>query len=234
MKVGIIQSSYIPWRGYFDFIDEVDLFIFLDDTQYTRRDWRNRNRIKTKDGTMWLSVPVNVKDRDALINEVRIDHAQPWANQHTKSLQRCYAKAPYFEQYYPELFALPQSRPTLLSDLNIALIRWITKQLGINTPLLISADLQAHGSKTGRLIDLLKKVEADCYVSGPAAKGYLDVEMFRKNRIRLEYKSYDYPPYPQLWGDFIGNVSVLDLLFNVGSDARDFLKSRTPNEVAVP
>lgn len=234
MKVGIIQPSYIPWRGYFDFIDEVDLFILLDDVQFTRRDWRSRNRIKTKDGAMWLTVPVHVGSRDALINEVRIDDSQDWAQQHLGSLQRSYARATYFGCYYPELLETYRRGFTLLSDLNTTLIRWLMSKLDINTPIMNAADLQAQGIKTARLINLLQQVGADCYVSGPSAKAYLDEAMFRKHGIRLEYKSYDYPPYPQLWGDFIGDVSVLDLLFNVGPDARKYLKSRSPNEVAVP
>lgn len=227
MKVGIIQSNYIPWRGYFDFIDSVDLFIFHDDLQYTKNDWRNRNKIKTSQGTQWLSVPVHYKHTAQKIDETPIDYSQNWIRKHLQNLQQWYRTAPYFDRYYPTLHSLLQVPYDSISQLNITLCKWIMKELHIVTPLQISREFNPQGSKTERLIDLLKKVNATTYLSGPNAKAYLDESTFHRHHIQLEYKSYEYPLYPQLWGSFVGNVTVLDLLFNVGPSSRTYLK-RSP------
>ncbi|RME55754.1 hypothetical protein D6779_12100 [Candidatus Parcubacteria bacterium] len=232
MKVGIIQSCYIPWRGYFDFIDSVDLFIFHDDLQYTV-DWRNRNKIKTPRGLVWLSVPVRHKSSSQLICETTIDYSQNWQRKHINRFRENYRKAPYYDFVAGEYFDIISERYDTISDLNVVLTKWIMGKLGIVTPIRMSMEFAPQGRKTERLLDLLTKVGATTYVSGPTAKNYLDEDLFREAGIRLEYKSYDYPPYPQLWGEFVGNVTVLDLLANTGPKARDFLKSRSPNEVAV-
>lgn len=231
MKVGIIQPNYMPWRGYFDFIDDVDLFIFYDDLQYTTRDWRNRNKIKTDRKAVWLTVPVHCK-RTSLICGTTIDRSQPWNQKHMRLFEFWYGKAPFFSRYRDELSAILGQPFETISDLDIALCRWIMDKLAIKTPLCCSSEFKPQGAKTERLIDLLKKVGATSYLSGPAARDYLDESLFLKNRITLEYKSYDYRPYPQLWGDFMGEVTVLDLLFNTGPGAREHLKSLTPNRVA--
>lgn len=234
MKVGIIQSSYIPWRGYFDFIDEVDLFVFLEDVQYSKGSWRNRNRIKTQNGLLWLTVPVHAKHGKIQIRDVRIDNSKKWVHQHARTLEENYARAPYFRDYYIGFLNQLNTGFKNLSTLNIAITQWLMQQLEIHTPTMISSELDPEGKATDRLLDILVKLGADCYVSGPSAKNYLEESKFRKKGIRLEYKSYDYPDYPQLWGNFVSNVTVLDLLFNMGPDSRRFLKSRSPNEVAVP
>ncbi len=234
MKVGIIQSSYIPWRGYFDFIDEVDLFVFLEDVQYTKRSWRTRNRIKTREGLRWLTVPVHATYGTTLIQEVRVDNSRNWTRQHAHALEESYAKAAHFREYANEFLVRLNSGFEKLSDLNISLTHWVMQQLDIRTPTMISHELAPRGRGTDRLLDILGKLNADCYVSGPSAKNYLEERKFREKGIRLEYKSYDYPDYPQLWGGFSSNVTILDLLFNVGPDSRRFLKSRSPNEVAIP
>jgi hypothetical protein len=234
MRVGIIQSNYIPWRGYFDFVDDVDLFIFHDDLQYTKGDWRNRNRIKTPAGLQWLTVPVHYAHVGQLIDEVSLDESQSWRRKHLNLLEANYRTAPYFQTYF-KLFAdvLNVAYPGL-SKLNIALIRWVMNCLEITTPTLVSKDLNSIGSKTTRLIDLLKKVNASIYLSGPAAAEYLDLQNFVDHGIRLEYKSYDYPAYEQIGGEFAPAVSILDLLFNTGPHSRKYLKSQSPNQVIVP
>ena len=232
MKVAIIQSNYIPWRGYFDIIDDVDIFIVHDDLQYTKGDWRNRNKIKTANGTKWLSVPVNYRHEDKqLIMEATIDYQHGWVHQHVKTLKQAYAKAPYLKPLFEELETILKQKYTTISQLNIALIRWMMEKLEIRTKLLMSWELEPSGAKTERVISLLRAVSASTYLSGPAAADYLDIEAFRENGIGLEYKSYAYPPYSQLWGDFVGDVSILDLLFNTGERARDFLKSQKPSRV---
>jgi hypothetical protein len=234
MRVGIIQSNYIPWRGYFDFIDDVDLFIFHDDLQYTKSDWRNRNRIKTAAGLQWLTVPVHYTHVDQLIDEVSLDESQAWRRKHLNLLEANYRTARYFQTYFkPFADVLGLTYPAL-SQLNIALIRWAMSCLEITTPTVVSRDLNAVGSKTTRLIDLLKKVNASIYLSGPAAADYLDLQSFVDHGIVLEYKSYDYRAYEQVGGEFTPAVSILDLLFNTGPDSRKYLKSQSPNQVIVP
>ena len=233
-KVGAIQSSFIPWRGYFDFIASVDRFVFLDDVQYTTRDWRNRNKIKTPKGVEWLSVPVLHKERSQLVVDTLIDYSTPWRKKHMGTWSANYRAAPYFDVLTEILSGLDSKVDSTISQLNIKLIRIICDYLKISTPMLLSSELKLKGSKTDRLIDLLKKLNANAYLSGPNADAYLDKEAFRRNGIQLEYKSYDYAPYPQLWGEFVGEVSVLDLIANCGPEARNLIRSSTPDRIVIP
>lgn len=234
-RVGIIQSNYIPWRGYFDFIDSVDLFVIYDDVKYpVGRSWRNRNQVKTQSGLKWLTVPV--KNKPGLrIEEVIIAQApKPWQQIHRRLLTDSLKRAPAFKDAVQIWEEGILHGDLTISELNVRLIKLICEYLHITTPIVMSRDYAVTGTKTERLIRLLKKVGATAYQSGPSARGYLDESLFRENGICLEYKTYDYEPYPQLWGEFIGTVSVLDLIANTGPAASIFLKSRTPNLVAVP
>lgn len=233
MRVGAIQSSYIPWRGYFDFIATVDAFVFLDDVQYTVRDWRNRNKLKTPKGAEWVTVPVVHGHRSQLVTETQICRDVPWEKKHHGSWSSNYSAAPYFDVVMELLGNLGKIQESTISELNIHLIHRICDYLKINTPMILSSELSPQGSKTERLIDLLKKLNATTYLSGPSADAYLDKDLFRQNGIRLEYKSYDYAPYPQLWGDFIGEVTVLDLIANCGPGAKELICSRTPDSIIV-
>lgn len=228
MRAAIIQSNYIPWRGYFDFIDEVDLFIFYDDTQYTKRDWRNRNKIKTKDGACWISVPVHYHNRTQTICETRIDTSQNWQCDHLNAIRENYVKAPYIDIVLDMLHESFSKNHLTISELNIDLTRRICNFLGIDTPLRFSSDYSPTGTRTDRLVDLLLKVGATTYLSGPTAKGYLDENKLLENGICLEYKAYDYPEYPQLWGEFDNHLSIIDLIANTGQDATKYLKSSPP------
>lgn len=233
MRVGVIQSSFIPWRGYFDFIASVDVFVFHDDIQYTKGDWRNRNKIKTQKGTEWLTVPVSYKSVAQLICETSIDYSVAWGAKHLGLLRANYQAAPYFDDAMKLLSDLGSSKEATISQLNIKLIRRIAEYLDIATPMMLSSELALEGGKTERLIDLLKKLNATTYLSGPSADAYLDKEAFCRNEICLEYKSYDYEPYPQLWGPFEGAVTVLDLIANCGPEAKALIQSKTPNTVVV-
>lgn len=229
MRVGIIQSNFIPWRGYFDFIDDVDTFIILDDVQYTKSDWRNRNKLKTKSGTSWITVPVRRDGLQTRIDEARIDWSKPWPQVHRHLIFENYRDAPYVEDIAASVLSEIDRRPENLSALNYELIKFIAARLSIETKFVFSTELDIGGSRTDRLVSLVRAVGGTSYLSGPAAEAYLDVDAFKKANIALEYKSYDYQPYPQLWGSFDGAVSIIDLLMNTGPDARNFLKSRTPN-----
>jgi hypothetical protein len=230
VRVGVIQSNYLPWRGYFDFIRQVDLFVFHDDLQYTKNDWRNRNRIKTPQGPRWITVPVHYRRVEQLIDETPIDPASDWARAHLNQLDQNYRRAPHFARYREPLAALLQAPYGSLSELNVVLVRWAMGELSITTPTLHSRTLGLTGHRTERLVQLLRKVGGTVYLSGPAARDYLEPERFREAGIGLEYKSYDYGEYPQLFPPFEGAVTVLDLLFNLGPGAAAHLPSRTPNQ----
>jgi WbqC-like protein len=225
-RTAIIQSSYIPWKGYFDIVHRADVFVFLEDVQYTVRDWRNRNRIKQPDGsTRWLSVPV-LGGRDQLLCAARIDRASRWERKHLEALRHSYGKAPHFDRYFPELRAIYESGHALLSGLNRELTEKIAGWLGIATRFVNSVDLGCGGGRDDKLLALLAAVGGDHYVSGPSARSYIDAEKFRRAGIGLEYQDYSrYPPYPQIAGPFEHRVSVLDLLFMTGPEAPRYIWS---------
>lgn len=228
MRVGIIQPSYIPWRGYFDFISSVDAFVFLDDVQYTLRDWRNRNRIKTQQGLRWLTVSVRSPHRQRIC-DVEIDNSTQWQKKHTQSLRHAYGAAPFFRLYFEEFSEIIRQEHSL-SALDIRLTRWIMDKLDIHVPTFLSSEMAPRGTSTARLMDILLQLGADAYLSGPSAAAYLDTALFRQHNIQLEFKSYDYIPYPQMYGPFVSTVSVLDLLFNTGPEASKYLHSTTPDK----
>jgi hypothetical protein len=225
MKVGIIQSNFLPWRGYFDFIREVDLFILHDDLQYTKGDWRNRNKIKTPRGTEWISVPVHYQHTSQLIEETTIDYDNPWGQKILNRIRESYRHAPYFEPYFSELSSLLTEPASSISELNLRLIKWICRRLDISTQIAFSRQYHPQGTKTERLIGILKQIKATTYLSGPAARAYLLPEMFEQAGIWLEYKSYAYPEYEQLYPPFESQVSVIDLLFMTGEDAPKYIIS---------
>lgn len=232
MRVAAIQSCYMPWRGYFDFIASVDLFVIYDDVQYSTGSWRNRNQVKTAGGLKWVTIPVSVKS-DLAIDEVQIGHSpKPWRNTHRGLLTSSLQTAPYFKDAMSLWEQAVSKEHTHLTPLNVSILRLVCEYLGIKTPLVFSRDYNLSGSKTDRLIDLLKKTKATHYLSGPAAKDYIDEQPFKDNGITLEYKSYNYAPYPQLWGDFSGAVTILDMIANIGPESRNFLRSLTPDTTA--
>jgi WbqC-like protein family len=231
MRLGMIQSNYIPWRGYFDFIDDCDVFVYYDDVQYTHRSWRNRNRIKTDRGPIWVSVPV-IHDQATLIQDARIDYGTRWLDKHVRTLTLAYKKAPHFGAYAEEFFELLHGRPETISQLNVRVCGWIMNQLGIQTRTRMAGEFGIVGDRVDRPLRFARHLSATSYLAGPTAKPYTDVEGFRAAGIALEFKVYDYPEYPQLHGAFEPNVTVLDLLFNCGPEARRYLKSLRPIEPA--
>jgi hypothetical protein len=222
--IGVIQPCYLPWRGFFDFVNEVDAFVFLDDVQYTVRDWRSRNQIKTPGrGCTWLTVPV-LGGRDQLIKDVRIDRSQPWVRKHLGAITHSYGRSAYFERYFGTLSSLLKSGHELLADLDIDLTRSICAELGIQTPLVRSSTLGCAGTKDDKLISIVQAVGGQRYVSGPAAKAYLQPEKWQSAGIDLAYKDYcGYPEYPQIEAPFEPSVSIIDLLFAVGDRAADYI-----------
>lgn len=219
-RLAILQSNYIPWKGYFDIIHDVDQFIFYDDLQYTKNDWRNRNKIKAAHGPTWLTIPVG-GDRNRLICEVEIPNGA-WQAKHWRSLEQTYVKCAHFEHYRAFFADVYLGRIwTNLSELNQYLIEHISKEfLGINTEFGDSRSISLSGQKLDRLFDLVVKAGATTYVSGPAAKDYIDDGVFTDAGIKLVWKDYSgYPEHPQRFPPFEHAVTILDLLFNTGPDA---------------
>ena len=223
MKAAIIQSNYVPWKGYFDIIHEVDAFVFLEDVQYTRRDWRNRNKIKTPGGIKWISVPI-IRGTNLMIYETKIDYSQDWREKHKKTIHHSHASCEYYDNYKEDIFGIYTKKYETISELNIAAIKKISALLGIETVFVNSKDLNTSGTKDDKLIEICQKVGADHYISGPAARDYIVKDKFEKGGIVLEYKDYsEYPEYKQLWGEFNHFVSVIDLIFNCGEKAPDYI-----------
>lgn len=229
--VVITQSNYLPWRGYFDLIRQADELILLDCVQYTRRDWRNRNRIKTASGLSWLTVPVEVKGLyHQAIDEARVAH-RGWSAAHRRAIELAYGRAPHFHDGFAWLDDLlaDLADELSLSRINEALLRALCARLGIATPIRRCTDVLERETlrrmdATTRLVDLAAAVGATHYLSGSAAQRYLNVAAFTRRGIQVEWMSYEsYPDYPQLWGRFEPTVSVIDLLLNAGPTAPAYL-----------
>lgn len=228
MKVAISQSNYIPWKGYFEMIDRVDHFVLYDEVQFTRRDWRNRNKIKTPQGLHWLTIPVEVRGKyEQKISETRIADAS-WAQDHWEMIRRNYKKASCFEELEPVLSEWYQEASgfSFLSEVNEYFLRHICNFLGISTRMQQSSDFDLAEDRTERLLSICRDLGASCYLSGPAAKSYLDEEVFRREGIEVEWMAYgNYPEYAQANGDFEHGVSILDLLLCNGPLSVNFFRS---------
>ncbi|MBK4994433.1 WbqC family protein [Pseudomonas sp. S37] len=226
-KVAVLQSNYIPWKGYFDLIRSVDAFVFYDDVQYTRQDWRNRNMIKTAQGGQWLTIAVK-GGFGQLINEVQVSNPN-WAEKHWKSIAMNYRRASCFSEMETRIRTLYEQAAGLthLSHINQLLIAGLCPLLGVHTPLYRSEELGQVEGRNERLIHLCQRLQASDYLSGPAASCYLDQAAFAAAGVGLSYMSYEgYHEYPQLYGEFQHAVSVIDLLFNTGADAPAFMERR--------
>ena len=225
--IAAVQSNYIPWRGYFDLINSVDEFILYDDVQYTIRDWRNRNIIKTSSGPLWLTIPVQVKGKYLQkIKDTKIGDPT-WRRRHWASIVHSYSRAKYFpmqKELFEELYL--QADDKLLSKINYRFIVAICRILGIRTTISWSMDYNLIGDKTERLVHLCQQAGATAYLSGPLAKAYLDEELFRKEGIVVSYMDYSgYREYTQLYPPFRPQLSIIDLLFNEGPQATNYMKS---------
>lgn len=226
LKVVILQPSYIPWRGYFHQIQKADLFVFYDDVQYDKHGWRNRNRIKTPDGSRWITIPAlsgGASTDHLLIKDIKINWVKEWNNSHWQILRQNYREAPWFKHYAPLLEGFYRRHDEFLADFTIDLTIALARELGIDTRFMRSSTLNARGAKTDRLLDILTQVEATHYISGPSARGYLDEAKLARAAITLEYMAYQYPDYPQLHPPFDPLVSILDLIFMMGPEAADYI-----------
>lgn len=221
-RVAVIQSAYIPWKGFFDLVARCDEYVIFDGVQFAKRHWHNRNRIKTSQGLRWLTIPVLTKARfEQPIEEVMV--AEPWAEKHWRSIESNYGRAPCFEQQAPYLRSLYEQADaqTHLTGVNEVLLSGLFCLLAIPTRLVRDRVYEPQGTASDRLLDICRKARATHYLTGPSAKAYLEEEKFRAAGIAVEWMNYSgYPSYPQLWGEFEHEVSILDLIFNVGAKAK--------------
>jgi len=225
MRVTILQPSYLPWLGFFEQMSRADKFVLLDDVQYTRRDWRNRNRIRVKESWVWLTVPVQQKRRfSQSLLETRIDNSLPWRRKHLETLRQHYCKAPFFEKYFPRCQQVYEKDWTFLFDLCLETINLIKEEMGIETPLLRSSEMKPGGEKTERLVSICRELGATHYLSGESGSNYIAEEDFSSQGIALEYQNYEHPVYPQRYTGFVPHLSAIDLLFNCGEQSLGILK----------
>lgn len=225
-SVAIVQSNYVPWIGYFDLIRSVDEFVLYDEVQFTRRDWRNRNRIRTPEGSQWLTIPVLSKGQYfAPISTVSVRDAD-WVTTHWRTLELNYKGAEHYGLVSEELRSVFLAlNSEFLSEINSSLLRFFSSKFGFATAITNSAEYQSSGSPSQRLLDICLSAGATKYISGPAAKTYLDEEIFSRSGVEVEFFSYpEYPAYPQKWDPFVPNLSILDVVFNRGWNVLEYLE----------
>ena len=223
----IMQPTYLPWLGYFDLTNRSDIFVFLDTVQLDKRSWQQRNRIKTPNSEIMLTVPVLTKGRfNQEIRDVEIDVSQRFEKKHFNSIQLNYKNSKYYKLYIGELEEIFFSKISRLANLNIKLIKWLSSKIGIKTKFISSSELDVSGSKTELLINICKEINANHYLSPIGSKGYIEKNnLFTNSGIQLSYQNYQHPTYNQLFGDFIPYLSVIDLLFNEGEKSLEIIKS---------
>ncbi|MCV9927445.1 WbqC family protein [Flavobacterium sp. LS1R49] len=224
-KIIITQSNYIPWKGYFDSIALADDFVIYDDMQFTKRDWRNRNLIKTQSGIKWLTIPVEVKGKYLQkISETKISDKN-WNNDHWNVIKQAYGKSAnfnYYKDFFEDLYLNTTSK--YLTEINFRFISAICEILNIKTNFHFSSDFSLKEERSERLLDLCLKLNGTDYFSGPAAKVYMNEKIFEEAGVKINYFDYSaYPEYEQLYPPFVHGVSILDLLFNEGIEARKYL-----------
>jgi hypothetical protein len=213
--LGVLQPGYLPWLGFFHQMRSADVFVLYDDVQFDKHGWRNRNRVKCAHGLQWLTVPVRHHGKP-LIADIEVDATKVWAQKHVATVRQCYAGAPHLEPYTSELAEVLERPWRLLADLDEAVIRLLAGWLGVDTMLVRSSTLGVTGGRSERLVALCRHFGADRYRSGEAARAYLDVELFHREGIEVEWQNLDHPVYPQLHGEFVSHLSALDLILNCG------------------
>lgn len=229
VKAVILQPTYLPWIGYFGMIDAADIFVFYDDVQFVKKSWQQRNRIKIQGTAKWLTVPVTHNHRPK-INEVKINNLKKWTKnwtyKHWRSIDYSYNKAPFFEDYNSEIKEIYDKQWQSLCDLDIYIIKELSRCLKIHEPKFIrsSAIEGIEGVKTDRVMNILKEIGADELLANPGARAYIEKDKFKDENIKLYWFEFKHPVYPQLGGEFIPFLSVIDLLFNTGKKSRNYIK----------
>ncbi len=221
--ISIRQPGYLPYLGFFKKIESSDLFVFLDDAQFEKNDWDNRNKIKTIDSSAWLTIPVFRKFGTKL-NEVKIDNSQDWHKKHKKTIEMNYQKSEYFSKYWNDIELILSKKWEKLIDLNFEFITYFMRKLEITTPTIKSSELKIKKVGSDRLLEICKKLDVDTYLSGELGINYLDENIFSKNNIDIIYEKFIHPTYKQIHGEFLPNMAIIDILFNEGENAVKILK----------
>jgi hypothetical protein len=233
--VVVLQPGYLPWLGFFDQLRRSDVFVYYDDVQYDKHGWRNRNRIKTATGPLWLTVPVRHSGLGLpRIVDVEIDGRTPWARKHFQSIRQAYAAAPFLRKYAPELEDLLQRKWERLIDLDVAMADLLAGWLGLQPRIERSSALGIDGERSERLVRICRHFGATTYLSGDAAHDYLDMALFRQHGIAVEWQRFSHPVYPQLHGEFVPYLSAIDLLLNCGDESIGILQTAIEGESRVP
>lgn len=223
MIVAIHQPQYLPWLGYFDKMDQADVFVLLDNVQFKKNEWQNRNRIKTARGWQWITVPV-LHHFPSPLMEIRINQDVPWERKHLQALATNYSRAPYFQKHKDFFVETYSQRWERLVDINMHVIRYMARALGINTPLVLASELPTVEDPTERLIIICRHLKAKAYLSGRDGARYMQTYRFAEEGIRLLFQDFHHPVYPQLYSDFVPQLSAIDLLFNCGRASLEILR----------
>jgi hypothetical protein len=222
----ILQPGYLPWLGFFDQMSRSNIFVYYDDVQFDKRGWRNRNRIKSPNGPFWLTVPVFYKRSTLpLILDVQIDNSSNWVKKQLETVRQYYAKALYFDCYFPHIQGLLMKPWKYLIDLNLNTVDYLCGALGLSTMIHRSSELGITGGKTERLVNICKYFGATSYLTGDAAKSYLDLSVFFHAQVKVNWHNYQHPVYQQQFGTFVPFLSILDLLMNVGNGSLSLLRN---------
>ena len=226
MKIGALQPGYLPWLGFFEQVYRVEKFVIYDDVQFTKQDWRTRNRIKTSNGVLWLTVPTHGHQTD-MINEVTIANEQKWAARYLSAIRHAYGKAEHYQWLFPELETILSKHCDFLVDLDVQLIEMLLRKVGITAEIILASDLCIQEpDKNLKIIRTIKTLRGDYFYEGQAGKDFVDTNLFEKNEITVEFQHYQHPVYSQLWGEFVPNLSAIDLLFNCGPESLDYIIGR--------
>lgn len=222
MRIAIMQPGYLPWLGFFELMQNCDLFIVLDDVQYTKRDWRSRNRIRTKEGWMWLTVPVLVKNkRGQRIRDTQINNDCPWKEKHLKSLKSNYSKARYFDVCIGELESIYRKDWVFLLDLDMEIILFMAHHFSIKTNITLASSLDIHGlGGNDHILEICRKLGANELYDSAGAKPFIDLNLFENANIKVVFQEYRHPVYAQIHQPFLPHMSAIDLLFNAGANGR--------------
>ncbi|OGS22806.1 MAG: hypothetical protein A2252_10570 [Elusimicrobia bacterium RIFOXYA2_FULL_39_19] len=224
MIMSVHQAQYIPWLGYFNKIAKSDIFVVLDNVQYKKREYQNRNRIRTKQGWLWLTVPVITKEKFfQKINEVEIDNTADWKEKHFETIKVNYSHAKFYKDYIGFFENCFQKDWQKLQDLNMEIINFALQVLDIKTPLKLESELQIEGTSTQRIVNICKKLSANTYLSGSGGKDYMNESLFQNENIGLEYQSFTHPRYEQVYPGFEPYMSIIDLILNHGQESRNFI-----------
>ncbi len=225
MIVAIHQPQYLPWLGYFDKMDQADAFCYLDNVQYKKNEWQNRNRLKTAQGWQWLTVPTHYRFPQKIV-EVKINDTVKWQHKHTQSITTNYSKSRYYDDYFPTLESVLKQDFETIADFNIHMITQIREILGINSkPVVRASELSLSEDPTGRLIDICKYFSSDTYLAGQDGANYMDMEQFAKAGIKVMVQEFNHPVYPQCFGEFQSHMSIVDLIFNCGPESLAIIRT---------